>query len=203
MIFHSIQQKYLPEDLATVLDKDKVLYEKKKAQLAKEHEDAECLVTVTVTTETTTTTTTKTVKKGGDSDALSPEGVPVSTSTSASSAALSSEVRKTSGSSPIQLPTPSYPPVAPLAESCVPNPATGNLSPISYEVSPIVPPRAQSPKDPPLPFEIAEDENLVYLGLRVYTQNTTARVGGLLYDDIAAMGQASIFGPRPSPSLKT
>ncbi|KAG6877415.1 hypothetical protein C0993_007658 [Termitomyces sp. T159_Od127] len=199
-----IQQKYLPEDLSAVLNRDKVLYENKQAELAKERGDAEALETVTVTTVTTTTTKTRTVKKGGGSDALSAQVV-TDSSTSAPSAVLPLKISKTSVTSSVQVPTLSYPSFVPpslLAEGCLIHSAIGDFSPTAYDGSPVVSCRVQLPENPPPPFEIAEDENLVYLGLRVYTQNTTARVGGLLYSDIAAMGQASIFGSRPSPSPK-
>ncbi|KAG6872160.1 hypothetical protein C0995_012478 [Termitomyces sp. Mi166 len=206
-----IQQKYLPEDLMTMLDRDKVLYEKEMAELARKQEEAEGLETVTVTTVTTTTTRTTTVKKGGESDAPSTEVVTVSTPILPPSAtAAPYATSKTYLPSPIQVPTPSSPPpvapTLPTVENCVVDPGRvtvfGNFPSISYQSSPIGPPRVPSPENPLPPFEIAEDENLVYLGLRVYTQNTTATVGGLLHSDIAARGLVSPSDSLPPPRAR-
>ncbi|KAG6832571.1 hypothetical protein H0H87_001227 [Tephrocybe sp. NHM501043] len=206
-----IQQKYLPEDLPMILEKDKVLYDKKKAELAKKKEETDGVETVTVVTVTTTTTTTKTAKKNVTVPAA--ETVTVSTSTSTPPTIESSEGTKSSPSSPVQASTPSTPPVAPPLlplDTCVVDP--GHVSAYNYNFPPASPkyrsfspvpplPRVPPPDNPPPPIEIAEDENIAYIGLRLYTKNATATVGGLLYHDIASLGLLSPPGSRPSSPL--
>ncbi|KAG6850390.1 hypothetical protein H0H93_013945 [Arthromyces matolae] len=184
-----IQQKHIPDELKSLLDKDKVLYDKKQEEFARKKEEAEAVDTVTVTTVTTTTTTTRTLKRkdGADSD---PGLTQVDSVSSTSPSQLPETIHNIL--SPIQLPS-SPPPIGPplpLIEHCVVDPGhsgfVGTLyppaSPKFHNYSPIPPPiPAPPPDNAPPPFEIAEDENSAYIGLRVYTQNVTATVGGVLY----------------------
>jgi hypothetical protein len=181
-----IQAKYLPTELSELIERDLAQYKKEQEKRAKktETEDAEDGTTVTVTTVTTTTTTKteKVVKKNvPDPTHEGPKG-------------------ETYKGPPLSLP-----PIAPevqAVDSCEIDPGH-----VRYRaLSPLLPmplpmPRSLSPLPPPPPppppvnnvpsnnIEIYEDEDTVYLGLRVYTnKDAPAKVGGKLKGEMDYFG---------------
>ncbi|GLB44576.1 putative peptidase C2 family protein [Lyophyllum shimeji] len=154
-----IQQKYLPTELSTLISRDLVQYEKKKAaELAKKQEEEEGVETVTVIV-TTTTTTTKTVKKknanGGTAPPAESDTIVVTTKEPTTG------TDGTSPPPPLQAPSPTSPtPNAaqlPPIDTCVIDPGhvshnIGNFPPASprfRSFSPVPPvPRAPQPENP-------------------------------------------------------
>ncbi|KAG5649945.1 hypothetical protein H0H81_001370 [Sphagnurus paluster] len=205
--------RYLPTDLSTLIRQDCEVYERQKvrdlARKRQQEEEEEGVETVTVTVTTTTTTTT-TRNKNPERLSTTHPVVPIAHRCDSSSRSSSSSYGTPlleSESASIRAPSPAplhNRPRPPPIDTCVVDPGhsrnMGNYlaaSPKFRSFSPIQPPpRAPAPEAPPPLIEIAEDENSVYLGLRVYTQNTTAVVGGLLYHEIPGMGM-SPPGTRP------
>lgn len=164
-----IQTKYLPTELSELIDCDLAEYKKQKDAENSTREESEDDGTITVTTVTTTTTTKteKIVKKKNGQ-----EPPPAQSKGEA---------------------TNNLPPSDPLprtteaqgVDSCqidpghVPHRSVSPL-PSSSPLPPPPPPPANN-NVPSNNIEICENENLVYLGLRVYTNNEApAKVGGKL-----------------------
>jgi len=210
-----IQERYLPEELPILIERDRVLYEKKKAvELAKKQEEEEGTKTVTVTVTTTTTTTTtvhgKNVKSGATGSAA-PVSV-TATSTTSEPSVVTQPSAPVDPPSLIHTPKPTVTPppnvpAAPLLDACIVDPGLnsfGSFPPPARSYSPVPPPpRPPAAENPSPPFEIAEDENSVYLGLRVYSKDAAAIVGGLLYSDIVDMGMLSPQETRPPSPFPT
>ncbi|KAG6918281.1 hypothetical protein DXG01_015373 [Tephrocybe rancida] len=208
-----LQQNYISEELTALLDRDKALYDKKKAELA-EKEKPDGLETFTVTTVTTTTTTTKSLSKKKVDGPYSTPAV----STSVPSATESYKNKKHSPSSPavqalipqMLIPSPMPPPVVPPPiDACAVSPdhhdirtSYGNHPPAvpRYTGSWPIPPGPASFENLQSSAEIVEDYEFIYTGLRVYTKDSTATVGGLLYHDFARRLASELDGlPRQRP----
>ncbi|KAG5643124.1 hypothetical protein DXG03_001550 [Asterophora parasitica] len=188
--------------LTGLLDQDRAQYEKKKAAECKkkQREEAEEGEVRTVTVTVTTTTTTTTVRKKSEP-----------TDSSATPAVPSRTVEPTDGTcgTPPQTihippPSPTVPQLPPL-DTCI-NDQIGNngcfqlASPRFHSFSPLPRvPFVNLPTEPPPIMEIEEDENSVFLGLRVYTKNTIAVVGGLLYGDLPGLDSSPPGTRPPSP----
>ncbi|RDB20781.1 Calpain-9 [Hypsizygus marmoreus] len=158
-----IQWKYMPVDLSTLIKQDLELYEKKKAEeeAAKEKEEGTKTVTVTITTTTTTTKTIYEKDKPAEPTPLPANGA--------------SETKPT--------PTPANAPEEPKTDACIIDPGHVHLPMPPSPIAPLPPlPRVPSPEKSSSIIEIAEDENTVYLGLRVYTKETAAVVRGFLHE---------------------
>ena len=169
--FSRVQAKYLPTELSELIEHDLAEYKKQKEaeeqQQVKEEEDG-TTVTVTTVTTTTTTKTEKVVTK--------------------KNAQESAESKTDAKDSP---PLPSAPETQKV-DSCLIDPGHRPLTPLP----PIPMTRSSSPPPPPPPppagnnlpsnnMEIFEDENMLYLGLRVYTnKDAPAKVWGKLRSEM-------------------
>lgn len=159
--FCRIQERYLPTKLSALIEQDSAAFEeeqkRKEAEtLAKEQEGE----TVTTTVITTTTTTTVVKKKSEGSTAK------VGVADANGDADLDS-------TSTLADDRPNAPQLERLETCLVDSGHVGN-SPLPQ--FPPLPPQAPQPSDNNLPsnaIEIMEDENSVYLGLRVYTHKDT------------------------------
>lgn len=182
----------MPIELSTLISRDLALYEKKKASetSTKGEEDSTETVTVTVTT---TTTTTKTVHGKKQPDETKQPADPLTVITAG-------EVVKSSPSPHVQ--HPSGPP-EPKSDACIVDPGhVGDFPPISPRFPlppfPLPAPLPSRPENTPPVIIVMEDENLVYLGLRVYTKDTPAAVGGQLYYDMESDSEAGTRPPSPA-----
>lgn len=180
-LFCRIQAKYLPTELSELIDRDLAQYKKEQEQKAKEAEtqakEDGTTVTVTTVTTTTTTKTEKVMKKNV------PDSVPEKPQ---------DEIYNG--------PSLGLPPIAPevqAVDSCEIDPGHVRYRALSPSLLPMPPmpfPRSLSPAPPPPPpvnngpsnnLEIYEDEDTVYLGLRVYTnKDAPAKVSGKLKSEI-------------------
>lgn len=167
--FTSIQEKYLPADPATLISKDCIIYEKKQiAEAAAKDSDAP--QTVTTVTVTTTTTTTVYDKRPGNSIQTGVLPVEEKDTRDAPPAISTSPVQREEAGMNLLHTNESPPPV--------------------YATSP-----SPSPAPSPPIIDIQEDENAVYIGLRVYTKATSAVVEGILLCDVADDSEAKTFSP--------
>jgi hypothetical protein len=162
-LFSRIQTKYLPTELSELIERDLAEYTRQKeAESRTREEEDDTTITVTTVTTTTTTKTEKTVKK------KNPQ-VP-----------SSAEYKDASNeNSPIDNPLPNVA-EAQNADSCAIDPGhVLMLRSSSPGPLPPPPPAAAAANLPSNNMEIFEDENLVYLGLRVYTnKEAPAKVSG-------------------------
>ena len=177
-------------DLSKLIKRDLVLYEKQQAIEAakkKEESDDTKIVTVTVTTTTTTTTT---YNKNGSVDSVRAKS-PI---TPAQSVRSGSSKPTADASMTVNAPIPRR------EESCLANcrptvinspslPLPRIISspspmplhiPLSYPSLSLPNPQPPAPNKPTL-IEINEDENSLFLGLRVYTKGAAAIVGRQLF----------------------
>lgn len=158
--FFRIQDGYLPTELSSLIDEDLKRFEaKKKEEALKKEQEENGTTTVTVTTVTTTTTTKTetTVKK--------------KTEAPTTELTTKGETKQEDHSSSPENERPNAPALEKL-DTCLFDPGHVAQSPLTR-----LPPLPASPAgDNGLPsnrIEIAEDENSVYLGLRVYTNKDT------------------------------
>ncbi|KAF5375377.1 hypothetical protein D9615_007968 [Tricholomella constricta] len=207
-----IQQNYLPMDLSTLVNRDLILYERKKAiKLAKKQEQEEDVKTITVTVTTTTTMITTILKKNAEEPTTSP----TTPTTAITTATITKPTNSTDGTSTSAGPsslvdystTQQRPSTSLQSTPVLSTPVT--LATSLETSAPSLPSSAvfyafarppcdcAAPEKPVSSIEIAQDDDLVYLGLCVYTKNTTAVVSGLLYGDILGL-DLSPPGTRPS-----
>jgi hypothetical protein len=162
--FSRIQAKYLPTELSDLIERDLAEYKKQKDAESQTKEEDDTTVTVTTVTTTTTTKTEKTVKKNAQASA----------STNPESKAESLPVGDRLSSVPD----------AQNVDTCAIDP--GHVPLMLRSSSPPPPPPPPPPGSlPSNNIEIFEDENLVYLGLRVYTnKEAPAKVSGKLRSEM-------------------
>lgn len=167
-----------------MIKRDLVLYEKQQAIEAAKKEEQENddtkTVTVTVTT-TTTTTTTYNKKDSADSVITRSPSTPVQSVRSGSSASIvnaptpKKEESCLANYGPIGISSPPPFPRVISPPSPMPLPMPLPLHPL-----PLPLPRQPEPSGPPR-IEINEDENSLFLGLRIYTKEAAAIVGRKLF----------------------
>lgn len=195
-LFPRIQAQYLPTELSELIDRDLVEYKKQKEaeqeELLKKTEEEDG--TVTVTTVTTTTTTTKTVTKKNAQD--------------------STPAAEDNDSLPVAEQIPNAP-NAQVVDACLIDPGHTRYRAFSPPPQIPMPPMLRSaspPLPPPVPvnnpvanqIDISEDENLVYLGLRVYTnKESPTKISSKLrhemdYSDERRMSRSPLRRPRRS-----
>ncbi|KAF9461870.1 hypothetical protein BDZ94DRAFT_1310221 [Collybia nuda] len=172
-LFLRIQATYIPTELSSLIDEDIKCFEaKKKEEALKKEKEENGTTTVTVTTVTTTTTTkTETMVKKGES----------------STGSITKKEATETGDHSFESGKPNAPALENL-DACLFDPGHVAQSPITHTSTLSVPP----PGDNSLPsnrIEIAEDENSVYLGLRVYTNKDTP---------VVVTGQLKVEIPQPN-----
>jgi len=175
-----------------MIKRDLVLYQKQTAIEAakKEEEESDDTKTVTVTVTTTTTTTTTTYNNKDSADSVRAKS-PITPAQS---------VRSSLSEPTVNVPTNINSPMPRKEESCLANwgPIVTNNTfppwprvisspspiplpmPLPLAPLPLSLPRPPEPSGPPL-IEINEDENSVFLGLRVYTKGAAAIIGRKLF----------------------